>query len=258
MRSCVPPARQRRRRLDTEPLGKASAGVEEEGPPVLPHQVERPPGQQHDLRRPVMGQRPGDFRLAPAVDEQQVAGERHALQGVDPGSGGGDQRAVRRADVPLDDDRRIEQAVAFPRCRRNTGHGTGFLQLSPGAGAGFVLQPRKLAGALHLQKPGLDLRQQVRLGDRPCGAADAQVLRRCRPGHAKDGRQRKRSQGPEQYRQAHGAASTTGHGRMVADPSPGSNSSGRTSGPCNPSHGMSGSATARPRIRSRGARPTSA
>ena len=50
----------------------------------------------------------------------------------------------------------------------------------------------------------------------------------------------------------------TGHGRTVADPSPGSDSSGPTSDPSRPSQGRSGSTTARPRMRARGTRPISA
>ena len=81
MRSCVAILRdQDRRQAEPEPGGQTPARVEEEGTAVAAHQVERPPGEQHDLRRPPAflfpGERPGDLGLAPAVDKQQVAGER--------------------------------------------------------------------------------------------------------------------------------------------------------------------------------------
>ena len=142
--------------------------------------------------------------------------------------------------------------------RRDAGDRLRFLQPRPGAGPGFPLDPGELTGALHCAKPRLDLFQQVRLGDGPGRTAHAEVLRRRRSGHTEDGRQRKRRQGPERSGQAHGAAPGGGHGRTVTDPSPGSNSSGPTSGPLSPSQGRSGRAIARPRMRARGTRPISA
>ena len=107
------------------------------------HQVERPAGEQHDLRRPPAflfpGQRPGDLGRAPAVDEQQVAGERDPLQRVDPRPGGGDQDAIGRPDVPRDRDGRVEQAAAFLPGRRDARHGVRLFQLRPGALAGLPL-----------------------------------------------------------------------------------------------------------------------
>ena len=245
---------QARRRRDAEPRGEASALVEEEGLAVLAHQLQRPPGEQHDLRGAVMRQRPGDLRRAPAVDEQQVAGERHPLQRVHPGAGGGDERAAGRADVPRDRDGGIEQAAALLPRRRDARHGVRLLQPPPGALAGLGFQPRQLARAFHPGEPRLDLFQQVGLGHRPGGAAHAQVLRgrgprQCRREQQGGGKDRGE-------RASHRAASD----RPVPEAGAMSSrtSSGPVSGPSRPSHGISGMATARPRIRSRGTRPISA
>ena len=135
--------RTRRRRAagllhrEPEPCRKPPALVEEDGLAVTAREVEGPPGQQHDLRRPPVRERPGDLGVAPSVDEQEIAGERHAGQRVEPGAGRRDERAVRRADIAVHDDRGIEQArTAFPR-RRDPRHRLRRLQPCPGAGAGL-------------------------------------------------------------------------------------------------------------------------
>ena len=76
MRSCVPACSTRlgvaampNRAARRPPVSKKKGRL------VAAHQVERPAGEQHDFRRAFMRQRPGDFGLAPAVDEQQVTGE---------------------------------------------------------------------------------------------------------------------------------------------------------------------------------------
>ena len=154
-----------------------TAHVEEEGPAVPAHQVERPAGEQHDLRGPPAflfpGERPGDLGRAPAVDEQQVAGERDPLQRVDSRPGGGDERAVRGADVPRDRDGGVEQAAAFLPGGRDARHGVRFFQLRPGALARLPLHAAQRAGPFHLDEPRLDFGQQVRLRNRPGRAAHA-------------------------------------------------------------------------------------
>ena len=64
---------ERGREAQPEPGRETAALVEEEGPAMRSAEVEGPPGEQHDLRGLRMVQRPGDLRLAAAVDEQQVA-----------------------------------------------------------------------------------------------------------------------------------------------------------------------------------------
>ncbi len=131
------------RRRDAEPRRERPACVEEEGPAVPAHQVERAAGEQHDLRGADMRQRPGDLGVPPSVDEQQVARERHALQraaagtglahpqgdgacGRPAGDGGGrplrPQRAGRRGPGH---DRGRHRAARHPPCRALEVHGHG-------------------------------------------------------------------------------------------------------------------------------------
>ena len=247
-------AHQRGRGGDAEARGEPPALVEEEGPPVAPREIERTPRQQDDLRRPAVRERPGDFRVAPAVDEQQIAGERGMDEGVDPRPGAGDERAVGRADVAGDLDRGVEGPRARQARGRDPGDRLRFLQSRTDALTRLRLEARHLAGALQFVEPRLDLHEKIGLGHRPAFAANAEVLRgqrrrrrRDRHRHEADGRE-----GPEGRETHHRRVS----GTSVSAAGPAS--SGPTRGPSRPSQGISGSAIARPRMRSRDTGPISA
>ena len=170
----------------------------------------------------------------------------------------------------------IEQAAAFLHGGRDARHGIRLFQLRPGALAGLPVQTGQLAGPFHLDEAGLDLRQQVRLGDRPGRAAHAEILRRrwrCRGKRQGDGKGSggERPEGRAAVRPGHGLALVGGPDRASSSSRAGGGvsagcgrttdgpaSSGPASGPFSPSQGMSGRATARPRIRPRGTRPISA
>ena len=177
-------------------------------------------------------------------------------QRVHPGTRGGDQRAVRQPDVPFDDDRRIEPSAArFPR-RRDARHRHRLFQPRAGGRSRIPFDPGHVARALHGRQPRLDLFEQVRLGDRPGRAAHAEVRGEGGQG-GQNGRYGHGCREPPQ-----GCPARARHRRLPAesDSGPGSfrTSSGPTSGPSSPSHGMSGMAMARPRIRVRGTSPISA
>ena len=168
---------QRGRGAQTEAGRDPPALVEEEGAAMGAGEIERAAAGEDDFRGPRMGQRPSHLDRPRAVDEQQIAAERQALKRIDPRAGGGDDRAVRRQDVALDRDRRIEQPRA-PLPRRPQ---------SPRRARGALMRPCARACASDSRRasspedssavePSADLRQQVRLGDHPHRAAHAQIL----------------------------------------------------------------------------------
>ena len=161
---------------------------------------------------------------------------------------------MSRATVMAGSNRRLRSSAAG--AMPGTGSGSSSFRRALRSRA-CLLQARQLARALHLQKPRLDLFEQVRLCYRPGRAAHTEILRRNRDGNRREDRGKQQS-GHAHHRCASAAGSAASSfdtrgggpswacGRIVVAPGAGPVSSGPTSGPFRPSQGMSGMAMARP------------
>ena len=184
-------------------------------------------------------------------------------KGLDARARGGEHRSVRTDNILLHGDRRIEQPCPRHPGGLDAGHRFRRLQALARPGFRFLVQARAFARAFEFDELLLDPVQQVRLGDPPRLAQHAQVPGR--HGH----RRIQHTREPHRRDCVPAAKIANAHHGYVSGPANAVSrgfrptgfrptGSGPTSGPSSPNQGRSGSANARPRIRSRATGPISA
>ena len=158
--------------------GELALLVEEEAALLLAHAVERRAGDEDDLgilRGPPL-QRPVDLRIVAAVDEHEVGFHRDERQRIDALPRARDEPALLVLDILIEHDRRVERPAAAFAHRADAGDGDRVAHALLGLLTQRGLHPLDAAIGLQRLEPGVDRRQQIRLGDRPGLAHHAVIL----------------------------------------------------------------------------------